>query len=152
MSIVVVRETAQKNWKGALLIGISGGIGLGLLSGNLAGRMEGVTLESNIIVGVVALLIGLFCCCGPCGLFCLSVDKEVNNPNIRGLLEGMVVVGWGAGVVNNALVAVEAADGDDHNGTVPYSLFITTRLLFFFLFIPTPFYFTCSAGIMCIGL
>jgi hypothetical protein len=68
---------------GALVLGTVGGLVLAVAMGELFGD----------IVGLISLAVG-FLLFGAGGLFCLPADKEVGNPTARGLLEGMVVVGW----------------------------------------------------------
>jgi hypothetical protein len=124
---------AQRNWKGALLLGTVGGVVLGTYFA-VSFEFETISAEVNLLIGFA---VAVFCCCGPCGLFCLPANKEVDNPTVRGLLEGMVVVGWVVGAVAVLIFAVYEA-----GGTGPDAVKTTASLPLLVFFIPSPIYFT----------
>jgi hypothetical protein len=93
--------------------------------------------EDLPLVLIIVYAVALVCCCGPCGLFCLPADKEVDNPTVRGLLEGMVVAGWVVGAARWVLHAVYSGREDIH----PVA-FLTVAVPFYILFVPSPVYFT----------
>jgi hypothetical protein len=86
------------------------------------------------VYGLVGFAVGLLLF-GAGGLFCLLADKNVDNTTVRGLLEGMVVVGLIVGAVYALINAVQQAGTG--NPAPP-----AAQILLNIFFVPTPIYFT----------